>query len=91
MVEASPAGGTSHDAPGSSAIDQMATSASGLAAHELGGGASGCSPSSAPAITVIVTVRPLASRWTARGMSWSQNIVKYGATSLSRPGRFSQI
>ena len=24
-------------------------------------------------------------------MSWSQNIVKYGATSLSRPGRFSQI
>jgi hypothetical protein len=54
----------------------MATSASGRAAHELGGGASGARPSSAPAITVIVRRAPAAVAMDARGMSWSQNIVK---------------
>ena len=41
LLRASRAGGTIHVAPDSIAIDQIATSASSLAAHECGGGASG--------------------------------------------------
>jgi hypothetical protein len=47
-------------------------------------------PPSAPAMTVITTTPPaLFSR--TRGISWSQNIEKYGSTILYFAGRFSQI
>src|SRR5262245_60088442 len=86
LLWASRAGGTTHDAPASIAIDQIATSDSSLAAHEWGGGASGCASASAPAMTVTSTPE----NW-RRGMSLSQSIVKYGAAILLFAGKFSQI
>src|SRR5262245_4328143 len=86
LLRASRAGGTTHDAPASIAIDQIATSASSLAAHEWGGGGSGGASSSALAMTVTVT-----PGYCRRGMSWSHSIVKYGAAILLFAGRFSQI
>ena len=81
------AGGSVHDAPRSSVMSQIASSASACAAHESGGGAGGFAPSSAPATTVIST--PAAGR--CRGTSLSQNIVKYGAANLDFAGRLTQI
>src|SRR5262245_4083483 len=86
-VRAPFAGGTVHFAPGSSVISQIASSASGFAAHESGGGAGGCAPSSAPATSVTST--PAAGR--TRGMSLSQSIVKYGAANFDFAGRLTQI
>ena len=86
-----PAGGRTQDEPGSKRRCQMATSVSVRLAQDRGGGGAGCSPASAPAITVISTDRPSASVATTRGMSSSHSIEKWGSTSLSSPGRFSQI
>ena len=51
------AGGSTR-APGSSTTCQMARSASGREAHELGGAGNGWRPASAPAMTVTSVVRP---------------------------------
>ena len=48
-------------ASGSSTTCQIARSASGRDAHELGGGGGGSSPPSAPAMTVTSVVRPSSS------------------------------
>ena len=70
------AAGSVHCAPGDMVMVQMATSASGRAAHEFGGGAGGAASPSLPATTVTSVVRPPASRATCRG-TWSfHNIVK---------------
>src|SRR5687767_1642700 len=76
-VDAPSACGNVHEAPVSRVTNQIARSASWFAAHESGGGAGGCAPSSAPA--TIVTSTPAAGR--CRGTSLSQNIVKYGAAN----------
>src|SRR6185503_4132673 len=86
-VRGSLAGGNVHSASASSVTSQMASSASGFAAQESGGGVGGCASASAPATTVIST--PGAGLW--RGTSRSQNIVKYGAANLLLAGRFTQI
>ncbi len=54
----------------------MATSDSGRAAHELGGGSWGAAEPRRPAMTVTTVVSPSASTASTRGMSSSQNIVK---------------
>ena len=86
-VRASLTGGSVQDAPWSSVMSQIASSASGFAAHESGGGAGGSAPASAPAMTVTST--PAAGR--CLGTSRSQNIVKYGAANLDLAGKFTQI
>src|SRR5262245_45905899 len=85
------AAGSSQAAPGSRRRCQIATSASGRDAHELGGGGGGTASPSAPATTVISVVRPASSVARTRGMSPSHSIVKYGSTSLSSAARLTQI
>ncbi len=69
----------------------MATSASARAAYESGGGGGGVAPPSDPAITVTSVARPSSSTSWTTGTSPLHSIVKYGSTSLSAAGRFSQI
>ena len=83
--------GSVQRAPGASCSVQMATSASGLLAHDSGGGASGApAPGSAPATTRTRVAWPSASTCSRRGMRSFQNMVKCGAAILLRAGRFSQ-
>lgn len=88
---ASRAGGTIHDAPASSEIDQMASSDAESAAHEFGGGGSGMTPLIAPAMMVTTAARPAESVSRSLGICGSHSIVKYGSTILDFAGRFSQI
>ena len=70
---------------------QMATSASGWAAQESGGGAGGVASANRPAVTSTSVAKPAASVKVVRGTSCCQNMVKCGATILLRAGRLSQI
>ncbi len=69
----------------------MATSVSGRDAHESGGGAGARRPSSSPATTVTVVVRPSGPGTSTTGVSRAQSIEKYGSASFDSPGRLSQI
>jgi len=74
-------------------IDQIATCDDGSLAHECGGGGGGplLTPSTAPAFTVIVVVRPAASLWVTTGIVSLHSMVKWGSTILCFFGRFIQI
>src|SRR5688572_20542822 len=83
--------GSSKRAPGDNTIDQMATSDSGLDAHESGGGAGAARPACEPATIVTETGRPASSTRSSRGTWAFQNIEKNGLANLRLAGKFSQI
>lgn len=83
--------GSVSSAPGSSSSVQITTWESGREAHEWGGGGGGLAPSNSPAIAAIFVVRPARSFIALRGILSPQSMEKCGSTSLSAPGRLSQI
>ena len=84
--------GSAQRAPGSRRRCQMATSASGAGGVRVGRRRRGRRRRpSEPAMTVTSVARPVVGPPRTTGMSPSQSIVKYGSTSLSAAGRFSQI
>lgn len=85
------AAGSVNRAPGSIFMVQIATSLSGLEAHDFGGGEGALASPSRPATTISSVAFPAASRSTILGIVWLQNIAKCGSANLSARGRFNQI